>query len=574
MLLTLQVDNFALLDRLELTLAGGLNVLTGETGAGKSILIDAVGVVLGERASADYIRTGAESARVEAVFDLSTQTALQATLHGLGWDTDDGMLLLAREINRSGKNTCRINGRLATTAMLKDVSAHLVDIHGQHEHQSLLRTEQHLALLDAFGGEAVAAARAVFDTHYTQAQALQGRINALGGSESERLRRQDLLQFQLDEINAARLSPGEEETLLAERQVAANAGKLYAFAAGAHTVLYEGAGRQSSVTDQLGRFADELQEMAGLDARLLPLVESVSGISAVLEDVVREISRYRETLEFEPERVEAIEQRLEAISQLKRKYGGNVAAILAYGVQAAADLDELRASETTLQALRQQAAETAKALAAAAAELSAQRKTAAGELEQKVSAELADLGMPQTRFAAGFSRNPDPDGLNIGGERVAVMANGIDRVEFLLAPNPGEPLRPLIRIASGGELSRIMLALKTVLMAADPIPTLIFDEIDAGVGGRAAQAVARKLAGIAGSYQVLCVTHLPQIACQADAHFAIAKEVAEERTRTQVTLLGFGERVSELARMLSGDGQSAITREHARELLRAAGHTD
>lgn len=570
MLRALHIENFALIDKLEIELADGLTVLTGETGAGKSVIVDALGVVLGARASTDLIRTGEDSALVEAVFDIDRNGAVRACLQELGWTTDDAdTLLIAREINRAGKNLCRINGRMATTAMLKEVCQYLVDIHGQHEHQSLLRVDRHLDLLDYFGGDELAAVRQTVRELSGQAKKLTAQLAALGGSAAERLRKIDLLTFQRDEIASARLYENEEEELLAERNVIAGAEKLFAFAAAAGSLLYESADEQAAVVDQMGQVAEELKNASRIDPRLGPLQDTVAGVLAVIDDLAREIRAYRENLEFDPERLAEIERRLDVIGQLKRKYGGSVRAVLAYARQVTQELQELEASESRLASIQAELAEINRVLAAAAGELSRRRREQAARLERRIEEELHSLGMREAKFAVGFADSAAGDE-GAEAEHAVVGPDGIDRVEFLISPNPGEPLKPLARIASGGEVARVMLALKVVLAAADRIPTLIFDEVDAGIGGRAAQAVANKLAYLATDFQVLCITHLPQIASMGDRHFAISKAVSEGRTRTVLQPLNAADRIAEIARMLGGISESGITQEHAREMINGA----
>ncbi|MGI5838991.1 MAG: DNA repair protein RecN [bacterium] len=567
MLRALRIENFALIDELEIELSPGMTVLSGETGAGKSVIIDALGIALGARAAADLIRTGEESARVEALFDIAQNRAALACLQEMGWAADGAdTLLVAREINRAGKNICRINGRIAATAMLKEVSQHLADIHSQHEHQSLLRVDRHITLLDYFGGNDIAAVKQTVRELSGRAKKLRAKIRSLGGSAEERLRKIDLLTFQRDEIAAANLRENEETELLSERNVVAGAEKLYAFAAAAGSLLYEGEGEQTAVVDLMGRVAEELKNAVRIDPRLIPLQATVDDVLAVIDDLAREIRTYRESIEFDPARLAEIERRLDILSQLKRKYGGSVREVIDYGRQVEAELRELNASEAAIAACREELTGVSAILAAQAGKLSSLRRESAARLERRIEEELHSLGMKEARFAVEFASPDDA----AGAETAEIGPDGYDRVEFLLSPNPGEPPKPLVRIASGGEVARIMLALKVVLAAADRIPTLVFDEVDAGIGGRAAQAVAAKLNYLARDFQVLCITHLPQIAGMGDCHFAISKEVSGGRTRTCLRLLDPDARVSEIARMLGGGDESTITREHAREMLERA----
>lgn len=570
MLSELRVENLAIIDKLGVAFAPGLNVLTGETGTGKSLVIDAVELVLGGRASAEFVRAGSERAVVEALFDISHNQSVLQELAELGLYDDDSQLVLSREITRGGRSASRINGRPVTAAMLRRVTQHLVDLHGQHEHQSLLQPERQLDLLDSFAGEqAQSLRRRVAELHRAVRQ-IEEELRLLAGDAKDRARQLDLLQFQLAEIEAARLAPGEDAALHSERSRLAGAEKLFAACERAYASLRGGEEGGQGAADAIGTALAELEEMARIDAALAPALETLRSILYQLDDLARDLRRYRDAIEFNPERLEEVLQRLDQIAKLKRKYGDSIEEILRYRDEVAAGIERITGSEEAVARLNAERERVGAALGEAAAALSAVRRAAARTLEEGVAAELADLGMPRTVLKVAFGQEEAEDGFPCGDRRLRIGPRGCDQVEFLLSPNPGEPPLSLARIASGGELSRIMLALKTILAGADQVPTVIFDEIDAGIGGRAAQAVAEKLARVAAARQVLCVTHLPQIAAMADAHYAISKEVVGERTRTRIEQLGETSRTEEIGRMLGGAEVTAKTREHAQEMLTLA----
>lgn len=569
MLTEITIENFALIDKVRLQFGAGLNVLTGETGAGKSIVIDAVEAVLGGRASADYVRTGCERAVVEAVFDLSGNPERIRALSELGIDLDDDSLLVVRrELARGGRSTVRLNGRSATAGMLREAMTGLIDLHGQHEHQSLLDPNRHLELLDQFGGERILTIRSRVEALHRDLAAVERELRNLVGDEKDRLRREDLLKYQLEELDRAKLRPGEEEDLLAERRILMGAEKLKLAAQKSYAMLYEGDQRQLSVIDLLGRIGAELGDAARIDPSLQPVIELLQTAGYQLEEAVRSLGDYRERIEYDPARLEATEARLDLIAGLKRKYGNTVEEVLAYAETVRSELERLSKAEELAAELMARRKRIGGELARAAARLTEQRKLVGLELARRVEAELAGLGMGKARFEVGILTDESRE-----EEWAGIGPDGCDRVEFLLSPNTGEPLKPLTKIVSGGEMSRIMLAIKVVLARVDGVPTLIFDEIDAGISGRAAQAVGEKLALLSAESQVLCVTHLPQIAAMADTHFLITKEEADGRTITRVTGLDEEGRTLEIARMIGGADLTRLTVDHAREMLGRAGQT-
>lgn len=571
MLQQLTIRNFALIEDLSLEFGEGFNVLTGETGAGKSILIDALGAVLGERAGAEWVRTGAEKAWVEAAFQLpESGIALSPVLSD--W-AEEGLLILGREVGRGGKSQCRINGRLCTAAMLREVGSQLVDIHGQHEHQSLLAPERHVDLLDGWAGEAALGPRRRAEELHRRWLATRGEIEALRADERERARQIDLYRFQIEEIDAAALAAEEEEELLADRSRLANAEKLFAATTAAREALSEGSTDGSAAAvELLSNAVRSLESLVAVDETLTPILENLQTALYAAQDAAQELRGYQENIEFNPGRLEAVQARLELLRTLKRKYGETIPEILAYRERVAGELDAIEHSEERATELEAAVARLAGELDAAVAELHAARRAAATRFEEGLVTELRDLNMARTIFGVQIEEaRPAAE----AGERGFATIAG--RVEFLISPNPGEPVKPLAKIASGGEMSRVMLALKSAMAhraAADsdatfrPIPTLIFDEIDVGVGGRTAHVLGEKMAALSATNQVLCVTHLPQIAGLATAHYTVEKEIVGDRTRVEVRRLEAEERIQELARMLGGS--PATAEQHARELLHGA----
>jgi len=564
----LRIINFAIIDDLRLRFAPGLNVLTGETGAGKSIVVDAVELVIGGRASSDVVRAGAESAVVDALFDVGGIPQVGVTLEELGLDRGDGgELLLSREVLPEGRSVARINGRTATATMVRRVATDLIDIHGQHEHQSLLHRDSHLDLLDRFGGESTLSLRACVAELYGRLAELERLARKLAGDRRERARRVDLLRYQIQEIDRARLSPGEDEELSRERRVLTNAEMLFAAASEAFEALYEGRGEGGSAVDLVGRAEELVQDAARADPSLGAHLEALRGARYQLEEVSRELRAYREGVEFSPERLSEVEERLDEIRRLEKKYGEGAAGILEYRVQAVAELEGLAGSEERLASVAAERRAVEREYVEAAVELSRARRGAAGAMSERVVEELSGLAMGRARFEVSLAQREDAKGVEVDGRRLAPGPRGFDRAEFVIAPNPGEPPRALSRIASGGEMARVMLALKSALADVDRIPTMIFDEVDAGIGGRVASAVAEKLADVAATRQVVCVTHLPQIAAAAQAHFAVQKRVKGGRTIALARRLSDRGRVDELSRMLGGSAPDDVVLEHARRLL-------
>jgi DNA repair protein RecN (Recombination protein N) len=552
MLHALHIENLAIIDRLEVSFESGFNALTGETGAGKSILIDALNLALGERADLSLIRAGAEKLRVNAVFELPDDPDLYAQLAELGVEPEDGMLYLSREVHASGRSIARINGQPVPIGTLKAVGDCLIDLHGQHEHQSLLKPSSHLEFLDRWLGEPALSLRQQLRQTVSALRQTERELEDLTAREREREQMLDLYRFQVDEIRKANLQVGEDEQLETEARRLTHAEKLIALAGNAYDALMG----ENSAYDQTANASRYLTEIARIDPSVGAWSEMLEGALAQIEEVAHNLRAYAESIEYDPARLEEVIERQELIKRLKRKYGDTIEAVLQYADEAAAKLHaletqterraELEAEQTRLQAEAHTRSE----------QLSALRREGAQRFADAVQASLRALAMERAQFVVEVRPKPlDP--------------TGADSAEFLFSANPGEPPRPLSKIASGGEMSRVMLALKTVLADAAPVPTLVFDEIDAGIGGRTAHAVGEQIAQLARHFQILCVTHLPQIACRANRHLLIEKHTDGEATRVSVQPLTGEARVQEIARMLAGT-PTETARQHARELLQAA----
>ncbi|HAZ21890.1 MAG TPA: DNA repair protein RecN [Firmicutes bacterium] len=572
MLREIQVRDFALIENLHLVWDSGLNILTGETGAGKSIIIDALGLVLGGRFSAEMIRTGAEACYIEAIFEPDEHNhQLMGVLSQLGIAYDPAeSLIMAREVGRAGKSRCRINGQTVNVSTLAEVGALLVDIHGQHDHQSLISPDKQVDILDHFGGEALLTLRATVSRQYHQLAALKTEYHTLRTDEQEKARKLELLSFQLSEIEEANLQPDEEDELQKEVGVLAGAEKLFEACAQSYFLIYEGDDHAVPATAQLEEAINRLDQMTAVDQRLQPVVEMLRESAAQAEEAAREIKTYQDHIDFNPQRLEEVQTRLNEIHKLKRKYGSTIPEILVFAEKVRTEINSYAANDERRAEIEAEIQQISTELATAAGALSAKRRQTATMLEDAIGKELADLHMQKTRFIISFEQRKAEDGLLWNGSKLAVGPQGFDAIEFLVSPNPGEEPKPLSKIASGGELSRIMLALKAILGQVDEIATMIFDEIDAGVGGRAAQAVGEKMLLISQFRQVICITHLPQIASMAHCHFYIEKTVRDERTIVSISKLNFKERVEELARMLGGAEVTDLTRKHAQEMLALA----
>ncbi len=556
MLRELYIRNFGIIDELTVTFAPGLNVLTGETGAGKSLLVDAVTAILGARAQAEWIRGGADKTIVEGIFELEGDILerVNALLRREGLDEEGNTLILSREVRATGRSIARINGRAVTAALLGELGRLLVDIHGQGEHLSLLRPRAHLFLLDRYAH--LEERRAEIAENIARLRAIRRELEHLRTHERELAQRADLLAYQIREIEQAALEPGEDEELDIERQRLAHAEHLIENVETAILALEGEVGTVAGALDLLGEVEARLGRLTDLDPSLEPLASQAAALAEQVNDLLRALTTYREQVEFNPQRLEEVEERLALIRSLKRKYGDTIEEILAYAEQAAQELAQIQGADERIAELAAQENTLRREIGALAAELSQRRAEAAQRLARAVEAELKDLRMPHTRFRVAIHHIEDPEGLPVGGRFLAFDSTGVDHVEFLVSANEGEPLRPLARVASGGETARLMLALKSVLAHADPVPTLIFDEIDVGIGGRLGGVVGRKLWQLARTHQVLCVTHLPQLAAYGDWHLHVSKHRTDGRTHVRVHPLEGEERIQELAAMLGTPGES------------------
>ncbi|MDD3827477.1 MAG: DNA repair protein RecN [Anaerolineae bacterium] len=581
MLVELTIRDFAIIDELHLRFGEGLNVLTGETGAGKSIIVDAVSLLLGGRGDAGLIRAGAGRASVEGVFrlDAEARAAVEPMLEADGLEGDEpGILVLSREIRKEGRNICRINGRAVALKSLQSVGECLVDIHGQTEHLSLMRVREHADLLDRYGG--LWPLRQEVADRVAELRAVRRELSSLRRDERELARRTDLLQYQVSEIDAARLEPGEDQELGTERTRLANAEQLQALAQEAFTALYESGEDQASAVDLLQAAALALAGLLRLDPSTSALAETSEQVGYQLEDLAEQVREYRDQVEFNPRRLNQVEERLSLLHNLQRKYGDSIADVLAFAERARQELETIEHSEERIDELEAEEDRLLHEIGRLGSELSRQREEAGRRLAAGIEAELDELSMARARFGVDLAWRDDPEGAYVDeagrngaqGQRIAFDSSGLDRVEFLVAPNVGEPLKPLIRIASGGETSRLMLALKTVLAQADRTPTLIFDEIDAGIGGRVGGVVGHKLWGLTRGdgdlvrcHQVLCVTHLPQLASYGDVHLHVTKGVVGGRTVTSVEALEGKALEEEMAGMLGA--VTELTRASAVEML-------
>jgi len=553
MLTSLRISNFALIDHLELVFDRGLNILTGETGAGKSIIIDALGIALGERASTDMLRSESQRLTVEATFslhDAADSTQGRLIEYSLENEDDPDTLIMSRELNSTGKSQSRINGRLVTTLLLRQVGQDLVDVHGQHEHQSLLNAETHIDLFDNWLGSEALTLRKSISAKYTELSQVRRDLEKLTSDSRERVRNADLYSFQLKEITEAGLSSNELDQLTSERARLNNSERLKEAAEESYSSM------SSDVIDTVNKHLFTLTKAAEIDPGLASVVEQLTEASAYIEESITLLRRYRETLEIEPGRLEAINERLDLIHSLQRKYGETVDEVIEYARSLEKKLFDLEDNDAREAELQKQRHSIELSLDTLSANLSKKRADGAKVFSAAILSELADLAMGQSRFEVAISRQD-------------LNPKGFDRIEFLISTNPGAPLRPLAKIASGGETSRLMLAIKSVLAKSSYVPTMIFDEIDSGIGGRTGRILADKLASLGTQSQILCITHLPQIASRPAAkHFSIEKTVINDRTSIAVTPLGKHEREVEIARMLGGDNTETVLL-HAREMLAA-----
>lgn len=579
MLAEITITNLAIIDELNLKFAPGFSVLTGETGAGKSIILDALGLLLGGRAQNELIRAGAEATRVEGIFALSpaARELLAHELEENGITLEDDMLILARELHRGGRTTGRVNGRAVTGAVLQQIGDKLVDIHGQSEHLSLLRPKEHVDLLDRYGN--LWEQRAEVAKHVRQLRKVRQELRDLQKDARETARKIDRLTFVIKEIGDAKLKVDEDAELKTERDLLAHAETRATLADEAYLALYGGGDSRSDEPEERGALDllnEALQAVRGMekyDPEIKATLEQAESAGALMDDLARTLRGYRDSIEFNPKRLEYIEDRLDLIFRLKRKYGDTIEEVLKFEQASKQELDAVTNSEERIKELKELEGNLVREAGTLAEQLSNARHAAAEQLALDIENELQDLGMARAKFGVSLNRVEDTNGLVVGDKRYSFESSGIDKVEFMVSPNPGEPLKPLAKIASGGETSRMMLALKAVLGAADRTPTLIFDEIDQGIGGRVGVVVGKKLWGLTCSsngaahhtHQVICITHLPQIAAYGDTHYHIRKAIIDDRTITQAQMLQDQLRIEELAGMLGA--VTDTNRASAREML-------
>jgi DNA repair protein RecN (Recombination protein N) len=568
MLAELRIRDLGVIDDARLEVSAGLNVLTGETGAGKTMVVDALALLLGGRADPGAVRVGRPAALVEGRLRTDAGGEAAAALAAAGADDDDGEVVVARQVLAEGRSRAQLQGRMATVAVVADVVRPLVEVHGQHEFQDLLRPGVQRDLLDRFAGGAVLEPLAAFAAGWRRLRVVTAELDQLAAMARERAREIDLLRHQLDEIRSADVRVGESAELAAEAERLANAEALQRAAALAHQLL--GQDDDAGAATAIGAAARAVHEPGGHDPALAELAARAEALAAEVGDLASSLRAYAEAVLVDPARLDEVQIRIALLRDLERKYGDDEAAVLAFADQAAARLGELEGGTLRSEALEAEAAELRGRLAGLGATLTTARRAAAARLGEALRAELADLAMPHAQVRVAVEQDEAEHGLEVGGRRLAATDDGLDRVEIELAAHPGAPLRPLGRAASGGELSRVMLALRVVLAGVDRTPTLVFDEVDAGIGGRTAAAVGRRLAQLARHHQVLVVTHLPQIAAHADRHFTVEKRSVEGSTSTDVRLLDDAGRVGELSRMLAGMEDSGLAKAHAEELLAAA----
>ncbi|MEM9667144.1 MAG: DNA repair protein RecN, partial [Bacteroidota bacterium] len=568
MLRSLYIRDYALIEELEFSFDSGLNIITGETGAGKSIIIGALKLILGERASSESIRTDARKAVIEGIFDEADTPTLRHLLEAHDIDPMPSMIL-RREIT-SRQSRAFINDTPATASLLREVASHVIDLHGQHEHQSLLRVETHLDLLDNVGG--LGGLRAHYRTQYQRVAALRHERDALRARERELEQQKELYGFQIEEIDRVGPEDGEEDALDAERRVLENAETLHEATAALYTLLYEA---DEAVHDRLVLARNELQDLARIDAAFEEAYGEMRSAQIVVSEIATFLQDYNARIEFNPERLEVIRGRLGELELLKRRYGGTLEAVLAYRREIGAKFDLAADFEGAIERLNDQIAQAERTLTEQAQRLSAKRHEVAERVEQAIEAELANLGMPHCTFEVRFTRQSDADGWIVFRtshdiERFAAFQHGMDRVEFFLSTNVGEEPRPLAKVASGGEVSRIMLALKTILAKSDRLPILVFDEIDVGISGAIAHKVGESMHDLARYHQIITITHLAQVAALGDVHFLVEKQVAEGRTRTHIRRLDEAQRAAEVAALISGTEITEAALVSARELMASA----
>ncbi|MBF0709202.1 MULTISPECIES: DNA repair protein RecN [Bacillales] len=559
MLAELSIRNFAIIEAITVSFDRGLTVLTGETGAGKSIIIDAIGLLVGGRGSAEFVRYGTKKAEIEGLFHIEPEHPTVQKLEDVGIEFTDDMVVLRRDISNTGKSICRVNGKLVTLGILREIGQTLIDIHGQHEHQDLMQSDKHLTLLDQFGDRAISPALVEYRDIFQRYKKIQQQMKNLTENEQQMAHRLDLIQYQLEEISKAELSPNEDEELMEEKLRLGNFEKLFS----ALQDVYHSLHGDNKGLDWVGLAMAQLESVTDLDEELQGYHEEVANQFYLLEETAGKLNTYRDQLEFDPARLDFVEERLNEIQVLKRKYGESVEEILEYAASIEDEVDELVNREDRVEELESNLKGIKADLTVEAENLTRLRKKVASDLVEAIHHELRDLYMGKTEFAIHFN--------DLNNKKESFHRSGQDDIDFMISTNPGEPLKELSKTASGGELSRIMLALKSIFSKHQGITSIIFDEVDTGVSGRVAQAMAEKIQRLSSGSQVLVITHLPQVAAMADHHLYISKEeTGEGRTKTSVGNLSDEEQIEELGRMISGAEMTELTKKHARELLHQA----
>ncbi|MDO6655186.1 DNA repair protein RecN [Anaerobacillus sp. 1_MG-2023] len=559
MLAELSIRNFAIIEAITVSFDRGLTVLTGETGAGKSIIIDAIGLLVGGRGSAEFVRYGTKKAEIEGLFHIEPEHPTVQKLEDVGIEFTDNMVVLRRDISNTGKSICRVNGKLVTLGILREIGQTLIDIHGQHEHQDLMQSDKHLTLLDQFGDRAISPALVEYRDIFQRYKKIQQQMKNLTENEQQMAHRLDLIQYQLEEISKAELSPNEDEELMEEKLRLGNFEKLFS----ALQDVYHSLHGDNKGLDWVGLAMAQLESVTDLDEELQGYHEEVANQFYLLEETAGKLNTYRDQLEFDPARLDFVEERLNEIQVLKRKYGESVEEILEYAASIEDEVDELVNREDRVEELESNLKGIKADLTVEAENLTRLRKKVATDLVEAIHHELRDLYMGKTEFAIHFN--------DLNNKKESFHRSGQDDIDFMISTNPGEPLKELSKTASGGELSRIMLALKSIFSKHQGITSIIFDEVDTGVSGRVAQAMAEKIQRLSSGSQVLVITHLPQVAAMADHHLYISKEeTGEGRTKTSVGNLSDEEQIEELGRMISGAEMTELTKKHARELLHQA----
>ncbi|MBM7569715.1 DNA repair protein RecN [Aquibacillus albus] len=568
MLTELSIKDFAIIDELTITFNEGLTVLTGETGAGKSIIIDALELLTGGRGSVEFVRYGADKAALEGLFIIDNKNhSIFSKGEEFGIEIDDGMIVLQRTITSGGKSICRVNGKLVTLAILKEFGKVLIDIHSQHETQSLMDVERHIELLDLYNIKEIEHVKADFLKYYHKLNAIRKRYRKLSEDEQEMAQRLDLLEFQLNELQEANLIPNEDVQLMEEREKLVNFEKIFHGLQDAYDALY---GEQKGL-DWLSLALNGLETASEYDEQLKERKEAFSNHYYLIEEQMFELRNYLDNLEFDSERLNLIEARLNEINRLKKKYGSTVEEMMEYSSHIEEEIDQIKNRDTHLQKLKNEIEDIGKDVLLEAKHLHDLRKKAALSLIDDIHEELNSLYLEKAAFDVSIEINKSSKSdLEFDGKQVQLSSNGFDTVKFLISTNPGEPLKEMNKVASGGELSRIMLALKKIFAKHQGVTSVIFDEVDTGVSGRVAQAIAEKIYGISFGSQVLCITHLPQVASIADTHLLIEKQVSNKRTKTTVQPLSKEDRAVELGRMITGTELTETSKEHARELIKLA----